>query len=53
MSRGERQHEEEIHVRVDRRRLGIGQPSSPTQPAEPVVVPQCPDPPGCPPFAAG
>ena len=32
---------------------GFGQPSSPTQPAGPVFVLQCPAPPGCPPFLAG
>jgi hypothetical protein len=32
---------------------GFGQPSPPAQPAGPVFDVQCPDPPGCPPVAAG
>src|SRR5689334_16507000 len=32
---------------------GFGQPSSTTQPTDPVFVSQCPEPPGCPPIAAG
>jgi hypothetical protein len=32
---------------------GFGQPASPAQPAGPIFDVQCPDPPGCPPIAAG
>jgi|SRR5678815_4221498 hypothetical protein len=32
---------------------GFGQPGSPTQPTSPVFDVQCPNPPGCPPVAAG